>query len=79
VLIDLRHSSHITNVCSSIRKAECGSDHYLILLNLWQRIKIEKQRKLKTSTNINLKSKVRKSENRFSTQTDKQFPDIRQP
>lgn len=53
VLIDLRHSSHITNV-RSIRKAECGSDHYLVLINLLQRIKIEKQTKQKTSINVNL-------------------------
>ncbi|XP_046683293.1 uncharacterized protein LOC124369359 [Homalodisca vitripennis] len=53
VLIDLRHSSHITNV-RSIRKAECGSDHYLVLVNLLQRIKIEKQSKQKTSINVNL-------------------------
>ncbi|XP_054287800.1 uncharacterized protein LOC129003530 [Macrosteles quadrilineatus] len=43
VLIDRRHSSHITNV-RTIRGAECGSDHYLVLVKVKQRICIEKRK-----------------------------------
>jgi len=46
VLIDKRHHKNITNV-RSIRKAECGSDHRLVLVNIDQTIKriIKKQHK----------------------------------
>jgi hypothetical protein len=44
VLIDTRHKNWITNV-RSIRGAECGTDHHLVLVNMKQCIKI-----VKTST-----------------------------
>uniref|UniRef100_A0A8D8TNG9 Craniofacial development protein 2 n=1 Tax=Cacopsylla melanoneura TaxID=428564 RepID=A0A8D8TNG9_9HEMI len=44
VLIDNRHRSHITNV-RTIRGAECGSDHYLVLVKIRQKIAIEKRNK----------------------------------
>lgn len=46
VLIDNRHRSIITNV-RSIRGAECGSDHNLVLVKIYQRLAIEKRSKTK--------------------------------
>ncbi|KAI5739913.1 hypothetical protein M8J77_024939 [Diaphorina citri] len=42
VLIDKRHRWNITNV-RSIRGAECGSDHNLVLVKIYQRIAVEKK------------------------------------
>lgn len=46
VLIDNRQRSIITNV-RSIRGAECGSDHNLVLVKIYQRLAIEKRSKTK--------------------------------
>lgn len=43
VLIDRRHSSLINNV-RTIRGADCGSDHFLVLVKVLQRIKVENKR-----------------------------------
>lgn len=44
VLVDDRNKSSITNV-RSIRQAECGSDHFLVLVKMKQRLSLEKKRK----------------------------------
>lgn len=41
VLIDNRHKKNICNV-RSFRKAECGSDHNLVLIKIYQRLTTEK-------------------------------------
>ena len=46
VLIDNRNRSSIINV-RSIREAECGSDHHLVLVKVKQRISLEKKKKRK--------------------------------
>uniref|UniRef100_A0A8D8RW96 Craniofacial development protein 2 n=1 Tax=Cacopsylla melanoneura TaxID=428564 RepID=A0A8D8RW96_9HEMI len=42
VLIDSRHKRSVTNV-RSIRGAECGTDHYLVLVHFQQRIQCNKR------------------------------------
>lgn len=44
MLVDRRNKSSITNV-RSIRGAECGSDHHLVLVKLIQRISLETKKK----------------------------------
>lgn len=44
VLIDTRHKRNIKNV-RSIRGAECGSDHNLVLIEIYQRIAVERREK----------------------------------
>lgn len=43
MLIDCRHKTSITNV-RSIRNADCGSDHHLVLVNILQRLAMEKEK-----------------------------------
>lgn len=46
VLIDTRYRKNITNV-RSLRGAECGSDHNLVLVEIFQRLALEKRDKQK--------------------------------
>lgn len=52
-LIDHTRTSHTQNV-HSIRKAECGSDHSIELVNLYQRIKLEKNKVMQTAENVEI-------------------------
>lgn len=52
VLIDTRHRKHVTNV-RSIRGAECGTDHNLVLVTIYQRLAVEKKNKAKQNQMIN--------------------------
>lgn len=76
VLIDSRHRSNITNV-RTIRGAECGSDHYLILVKIYQRLAIEKRSNTRQHSQIetnNLNDSIKA--NRFRTQLANKLNDL---
>ncbi|KAL1448299.1 hypothetical protein WDU94_008926, partial [Cyamophila willieti] len=82
VLIDSRHRSSITNV-RSVRGAECGSDHNLVLVKVKQRIAIEKRIKSQQQPRIEiekLKDPITacqfrtKIQNNLITMTEEQQP-----
>ncbi|XP_046389318.1 craniofacial development protein 2-like [Ischnura elegans] len=51
VLVDQRHKSSITDI-RSVRGAECGTDHVLVLVKIAQRIAIQKRKEEKCNANI---------------------------
>lgn len=53
VLVDNRNKSSILNV-RSIREAECGSDHNLVLTKIYQRISIEKKKLSENTEKIDI-------------------------
>lgn len=73
VLIDKRHSRHITNV-RSLRSAEVGSDHHLVLVKFQQRLAIEKKEKTNKKPPINLeKLKDLNIRNNFKEELQNRF------
>lgn len=77
VLIDFRHKSSITNV-RSLRGPEIGSDHYLVLIKVYQRISVEKNnnKHKKPETNfVVLKDPNKESE--FQHKLDTAFDESR--
>ncbi|KAL1446641.1 hypothetical protein WDU94_003506 [Cyamophila willieti] len=76
VLIDKRHRWNITNV-RSIRGAECGSDHNLVLVKIYQRIAVERKDKLDRKPSIDwekLKDPVKASEFRSTISMKFSYP-----
>lgn len=51
ILIDQRHKSSITDV-RSVRGAECGTDHSLVLVKIAQRIAIQKRKQQRCNVDI---------------------------